>query len=88
VAASLYNVHVVNINHVSPSGSWIAGLCEFFSTFIFGILQHDRLEICTMCNAWDKYKSRVPRVLLGTSTSLTYMAQYSYSILSSYVGQV
>ena len=27
------SVRVVNINHVLPSGSWIAGLCEFSSTF-------------------------------------------------------
>ena len=29
------SVCVVNINHVLPSGSWIAGLCEFSSTFVF-----------------------------------------------------
>jgi len=41
-----------------------------------------------MCNAWDKYKSRVPSVMLGTSISLTYTAQYLHSVLPSYVGQV
>ena len=45
-----------------------------------------RLEICTTCNAWDKYKSRVPSVMLGISISLTYTAQCSYSILPSLCG--
>ena len=33
-----------------------------------------RLEICTTCNAWDKYmyKSCVLRVMLGTNVSLAY----------------
>ena len=29
------SVHVVSINYVLPSGSWIAGLREFSSTFVF-----------------------------------------------------
>ena len=32
---STYHVLLVNINHVLSSGSWIAGLCEFSSTFVF-----------------------------------------------------
>ena len=41
-----------------------------------------------MYNAWDKCKSRVPSVMLGTNISLTHTAQYLPSVLPSYVGQV
>jgi len=42
---------------------WLIVIMRHITTWL-------RLEICTRCNAWDKYKSRVPCVMLGTSISL------------------
>ena len=40
------SVHVVNINHVLPSGSWIAELCEFYSWVI--VMYSSRLPVPTI----------------------------------------
>jgi len=41
-----------------------------------------------MCNAWDKYKSRVPSIMLGTGIILTYTTRIHTVFYHPYVGQV
>ena len=45
------SVHVVIINHVLASGSWIAGLLEFSSTFVF-LSDHDVFVLTASTGDW------------------------------------
>jgi len=51
--------------------TWQGSVCIWHNTTRLG------LEICTMCNAWDKYKSHVPSAMLGTSIWLIWPSIYT-----------
>ena len=78
------SVHVVNINHVLPSGSWIARLCEFSSTFVFLSDCDVFVSTASTCDWWQG----APALLLPLSAAWFWEDVGGEAIVSAAVATV